>query len=178
MGDEIEAKFLLREDGNDYAKESFFEIYHSISSMVTDVLNRGEKIRQGYLNLGIGYKMARDIFSIGVDFPISEARLRNKGKDYFFTLKGNGEEKRFEIEKRIKKENFKQYWPLTLGKRVEKKRLTLPYRGFEVEFDVYTDRKLSVCEVEVASLDDLARVPVFGLDITKDSRYKNKNLGI
>lgn len=50
----------------------------------------------------------------------SEIRIRKYGDKYFQTIKSPGNQVREETEIEITKQQFKQRWPLTEGKRIEK----------------------------------------------------------
>jgi len=77
---------------------------------------------------------------------------------------------------------FAALWPLTDGRRIEKRRYRIPAGdGLTLELDVYHGRLegLLTAEVEFGSVDDAAAfVPPdwLGRDVTDDPRYKNKRL--
>lgn len=90
-----------------------------------------------------------------------------------------------EFEKSITQCEFWELWPLTEGRRVEKRRYICPLVGaYALEdnaaVDVFSGRHegLVVVEVEVASKGDLEKLRTsppdwFGLDVTDDPRYSN-----
>lgn len=128
----------------------------------------GEAIRQGYTS----------ITKEGV-----EVRVRQRGQQYFQTIKGDGELIRSEVEFPLEREQFDVLWPRTEGRRVEKTRYAVPYDGATIEVDVYHGalQGLVVAEVEFSSLQDAEQfVPPawFGREVTSDKRYKNKNLAV
>ena len=177
MGDEIEKKFLLREDGVDYATynlEYFFS--RSMDQLKKDVLALGKPIGQGYMPLSDGQELS-DLLGMDVDFIPSEARLRDKAGKLYFTLKGEGGLIRDELETEVNQTYFDKFWPRTEGRRVEKVRLDLPYREHILEVDVYTDRDLIVGEIEAPSIEIAHSIEPLGRNATEDSNYKNKNLG-
>lgn len=155
--------------------EALKRLYTSLEILTADVITNGTRIRQGYLPLEIGVNLAQELHC-EADFAISEARLRDRGGQLTFTIKGEGGTSRGEIETEIDDKTFKEFWHHTRGKRVEKIRLQKSVGGRILEIDVYTDRKLVVAEMEVDSMDDLQRLEPFGEDISEDRRYKNKNL--
>ncbi|MFH1840321.1 MAG: hypothetical protein ABH849_04180 [Nanoarchaeota archaeon] len=175
MGNEIERKFLIEENGVDYTTSEFGLFYESIEQLRRDVLDKGDPIRQGYLPLTDGQKLS-DLLGIRIDFNPSEARLRDKNGRLYFTLKGKGGLSRNELEVEVNQDHFSQFWPKTEGRRVEKVRLDLPYQDYTLEVDVYTDRDLIVAEVEVPSVEEAHSLKPLGLDITEDPKYKNKSL--
>jgi len=167
MAKEIEKKYLLQ--GKVRGKVLY------ISGLPEINLNRGTKIRQGYLPVDMVQKIAC-ILNLPEGFKPGELRVRDKGGKYFLTVKGIGGIERDEYEKQIDKKLFETLWPKTEGKRIEKVRLTFDYGGYEVELDFFTDRKLILGEVEVKSLKEAKKVHLPGKDVTEDQTYKNKNL--
>jgi CYTH domain-containing protein len=119
---------------------------------------------------------------IALDPNGSEVRVRNKGDKYFLTAKSGGQLERTEAEIEISKGEFERLWPLTDGRRVEKKRHTVQIENkLLIEVDQYHGalEGLLTAEVEFPTLDACRNfvVPVwFGEEVTSDPRYKNKNL--
>lgn len=175
MPKEIELKFLIRNGADVYPTEELLKLYPSVGHLKADVINRGMNIHQGYLPLNIGNGVA-SILNWNIDFSPVEARLRSRAEKYFFTLKGEGNLLRDEMESEIDKNVFYKFWPDTSGKRIEKHRLVRPHEGLNIEFDVYRNRDLIVAEIEFPDLDSVKRVKPLGKDVTNDTRYKNRNL--
>tara|TARA_Y100000310_G_scaffold190615_1_gene190618 strand:+ start:22298 stop:22831 length:534 start_codon:yes stop_codon:yes gene_type:complete len=175
MVKEIEKKYLLFKDDTDYTSTHFLGLYSSIDELVEDVNANGKPIKQGYLPIEVGQVLAGYV-GLNVDFEAAEARLRDKGGELYFTLKGKGGLVRNEAECMLEPEVFGDYWGKTEGNRVEKIRLKIPYQGDPLEIDVYTDRRLIVAEIEVDSVMRAERINPIGRDITEDKSYKNKNL--
>jgi len=175
MADEIEKKYLIREEAEEYITDAFKLKFYSVDYLAREILKEGEKIRQGYLDLNKGSDLAK-MLNIELDFEIMEARLRDKAGKFFFTLKGDGSLSRSELEKEIDSGLFNEFWPETGGKRLEKCRLKRPYQEYEAEFDLYLDRNLIIAEVEVPSIEDAQKLLPLGKDVTDDKGYKNKNL--
>lgn len=172
---EIEKKFLVREGGTTYASSLLEKLYPTFQELVNDIKQNGKIIRQGYLPIEKGILLAK-FLELNLDFEISEARLRDKNGELFFTIKGDGTIQRDELETSVSREIFDFYWPETAGKRVEKIRLEKPYVNHILEIDFYLDRELVVAEVEVGSQKEAELFPPLGKDITSDKSYKNKNL--
>lgn len=175
MSEEIEVKWLVKENGINFATDNLSLIYLSLSDLERDILDNGIFIKQGYLPIDLGLILAREL-EMNCDFLLNEARLRNKGGKFYFTLKGKGGLSRQELETEIKKDTFEHYWEATISKRIEKKRMEKHYLGFTTEIDVYTNRDLIVGEIEVPSAEIAHSLIPFGKDITKDLIYKNVNL--
>lgn len=146
-----------------------------MDSLKSDVLLNGKKIRQGYLDLNEGKKLAND-FGILISFEPCEVRLRDKEGKRVLTVKGAGGLERGEVEAIISKELFEEYWPKTKGKRVVKVRLEIPEGKYKIEVDVYTDRDLIVAEVEFPNISDSNSFVQIGKDVTEELQFKNKNL--
>jgi CYTH domain-containing protein len=144
---EIEKKFLL--------------------SALPDGVHDATKISQGYVRNGD-----------------PEVRLRMKGNKYFITLKKGEGFIRSEKELEIKKSLFDLLWEATQDARIEKTRYTLIAQdGLTWEIDEYSGnlKGLITAEVELPNENAKFDIPtevqiVILADITKDKRYKNKNL--
>lgn len=126
--------------------------------------SRVQKIYQGYL----------------CDQP--EIRIRRKGDQYFLTQKGEGLLKRTEVETLISSLTYEILVQLVTSNLLEKDRYHIPLEnGMTAELDIYHGQYqgLMVVETEFSSEEESACfVPPewFGLEITYDKRYKNKNL--
>jgi len=114
----------------------------------------------------------------------TEVRLRQKGDQYFQTVKIGSGQIRDEFEVDINKSQFDMLWQATEGKRVEKVRYFIPFENHIIELDVYQgilDGFYSA-EIEMDSqLDsiDISRLPDWiGADITTDKRFKNQSLAV
>jgi len=171
---EIEKKFLIREDGQDFVTAAFYRSFGSIKKLHQTTLEHGISIRQGYLPKGDSIVASLDI---PVSFLADEVRLRQAGDLYFVTAKSRGGLERIEFETEVSKSEFEELWPLTEGKRVRKMRWNSVLWNLTYEFDIYTDeRDLLVCEVELPNIKSIEKVEPIGKDVTKDEKYKNKNL--
>lgn len=112
-------------------------------------------------------------------------RVRKKAErgttKYFRTVKlGKGVE-RIEIEETIPRSLFAGLWALTEGKRVRKRRYAVEDAGFVWEIDVFTDRELVLCEVELTSPDEQPELPGWLApyvvrEVTDEPEYVNANL--
>ena len=111
-----------------------------------------------------------------------EVRLRRYGDEMFLTVKSTGNEARVEEEIEIEARRFDALWPLTGGRRLQKRRYAIPAGdGLTIELDVYHGSLsgLRVAEVEfdsAAAADAFAPPAWFGRELTDDPRYKNKRL--
>jgi adenylate cyclase len=111
-----------------------------------------------------------------------EVRVRRYGDLAFLTIKSAGGESRIEEEIEIDQRRFDALWPLTEGRRIEKRRYRLPGgEGLTIELDVYRGRLegLITAEVEFGSLADAAAFTPpdwLGRELTDEPRYKNKRL--
>jgi len=111
-----------------------------------------------------------------------EVRLRRYGDESFLTIKSSGGESRVEEEIEIDHRRFGSLWPLTEGRRIEKRRYRIPAGdGLTLELDVYHGRLDGLLTAEV-EFDSVAAASAFvppdwlGRDVTDDPRYKNKKL--
>jgi len=80
---------------------------------------------------------------------LNEVRVRKKGNRYFQTIKKGTGKVRFETEIEITKNQFDLLWPLTQGKRIEKKRYKMPYMGKVLEIDIFLGKLDGLIIVEV-----------------------------
>jgi len=90
---------------------------------------------------------------------------------------------RQEAEFMMSPQSFQRLWPLTQGRRLQKVRYDIEHADLVWEVDVYQKKMagLKVVEIEFASEEEAAAfvVPVwFGREVTRDERYKNKNLAL
>jgi adenylate cyclase len=111
-----------------------------------------------------------------------EVRLRRYGEQMFLTIKSSGDRARVEEEIEIDAGKFGALWPLTEGRRVDKRRYVIPDRGdLRIELDVYHDRLAGLLTAEVeftsSSASDAFEPPAWlGREVTDDPRFKNKRL--
>ena len=173
---EIEVKYLISENGKNYAHQAFWDMFHSIYSFKKSAIKSGISVKQGYFNEEEGNKLSDILFATELDFVPNEFRIRNKGNTYYFTIKEEGNLVRKELEMKISKKTFNKYWPRTSGKRIIKKRLQMPYQNYIVEIDAYLYRDLIVAEIEVPTIERANNLSPLGKNITNDMAYKNKNL--
>ena len=126
-----------------------------------------EYIRQGYL---------------AVDGD-EEVRIRQKGARFFKTIKKGTGLQRIENEIQVTKGQFDVLWPLTEGRRIEKRRYYVPYNSQQIEVDVFGGALANfvIAEVEFTSIvesEDFVPPAWFGTEVTNDERYMNKNLAL
>lgn len=127
-----------------------------------------EKIMQGYL---------------AIDNDELEVRFRKKGDKYFQTIKQGNGLNREEIEIQLTKEQFVNFWPLTEGRRIIKRRYEIPYQEYTVELDIYEDRfnGMVACEVEFGSeVEAYSFEPPdwFGSEVTEEYSLQNNRLAM
>jgi len=179
MSVEIEEKFLIYENSKEFASKAFFDNFCTIDNLIYEAVEFGENIEQGYLDLKYSNEIINHL-GIELKFKPCELRVRkiekNDSSEYFITFKSDGSITRNEKELPISNFDYDSYFALTKGKRVLKHRLTKKINGLNYEFDVYTDRDLIVCEVEVTEKKELEKIIPMGLDISAKKEYKNKNL--
>jgi adenylate cyclase len=112
----------------------------------------------------------------------TEVRIRRRDASATLTVKGAGGRSRVEEELDIEAERFERLWPLTEGRRIEKRRYEIPAGdGLTIELDVYAGALdgLVVAEIEFASeeaADAFSGPTWLGSEVTDDRRYKNQRL--
>ncbi|HKH41052.1 MAG TPA: CYTH domain-containing protein [Solirubrobacterales bacterium] len=124
-----------------------------------------DEIEQGYLAIGAE----------------GEVRLRRKGENLLLTAKRGSGLTRDEAEVELDRDAFERLWPLTVGRRLHKRRHLLPRGDLKVEVDVYEGELegLVVAEVEFAGEDEARRFEPpewIGAEVTGDDRYLNETL--
>ncbi len=111
----------------------------------------------------------------------SELRVRRKGDATVLTVKRGSGLDRGEDEVPISTKAFDALWPLTEGRRIEKRRYEIPYAGLTIELDEFGGELdgLLVAEVEFDSTEASERFePPIWLEreVTEDSAYSNRAL--
>jgi len=111
----------------------------------------------------------------------TEVRIRRRDGAATLTVKGRGGRSRVEEELEIGGERFERLWPLTAGRRIEKRRYEIPEDGATIELDVYEGdlAGLVVAEIEFGSEEDadaFSGPDWLGREVTDDARYKNQSL--
>jgi CYTH domain-containing protein len=125
------------------------------------------EIRQGYL---------------AVDPDGTEVRVRSRDEAFVLTVKQGAGRTRAEVELDLEGETFDRLWPLTEGRRVQKRRYVITAgEGITIEVDVYSEALtgLVVAEVEFPDEDRAEAFDPpswFGPEVTGDRRFKNQTL--
>lgn len=126
---------------------------------------KGDLIKQGY-----------------IDFD-PEIRTRSISKKYFLTVKSDGALVRNEWEVEIPLWVFNTLWEKTKGKRIEKIRHIIPYKGWRIELDIYKKNYDGLIILECEFSDEIEalsfQLPSWAntaIEITNDPQYKNKSL--
>lgn len=124
---------------------------------------KSSNIEQGYINYN----------------PV--IRIRKKDNEYFITQKSKGNLMREENEIKIDKEIYKILSSLVKNNVVKKVRYEIPLSKHLAELDIYQENLKNLCIVEVEfkskkESEDFIIPDWFGLEVTKNSKYKNDNL--
>jgi CYTH domain-containing protein len=132
---------------------------------VPEGVSSGRKIIQGYLWFD------------------PEVRLRKIGGEHKLTIKPEGTLTREESEHDIPEELFRLLWPLVGSNIVRKTRHLLDYNDLVLEIDVYSGKHEGLitleCEFETVEEAERFELPDWigpAVDVTYDSRYRNKEL--
>jgi CYTH domain-containing protein len=129
-----------------------------------------QSIEQGYL-------------VIPTDRQMPEVRIRRSANRSVLTFKLGRSDARLEVEIPLSPASARRLWPLTRGKRLEKTRYKIPYKGLTIEVDVFRGnaRGLTVAEVEFASARALRafRPPDWmSKEISGRRRYSNVRIAV
>ena len=137
----------------------FFDAMRRTASEISRRATRGMEIERKYL-LSRLPEVVEDADVVDIDqgwlpgIRLAE-RLRRvqSGADErcFRTVKAGSGVSRIEIEEETTSEVFATLWPLTAGRRVRKRRYSLPDGDHTWEIDEFTDRALVLAEVELPS---------------------------
>ena len=106
------------------------------------------------------------------------------GTRYYRTIKMGSGVQRIEIEEEATEEFFQAVWPLTLGRRVRKRRYLVDHDGLLWEIDEFLDRpSLWLAELELAHADDKVEIPAWlrpfvEREVTDDPSYTNRALAL
>ncbi len=151
MVPEIERKYLLR------------ALPHL--PRVSDVL----EIDQGYLP---GEKLME---------RLRRQRHRDGAVRYFRTIKLGSGVSRMELEEETDPATFEHLWLLTEGRRLTKRRYLVPEEGDTWEIDEFTDRELTLAELEFEDPGHRVVIPkwlapVLVRDVTDEREYTNRSL--
>jgi len=139
-----------------------------LPSPPSDIVNRGgSSISQGYI----------------VITEDAEVRIRKKRDAFFLTVKRGRGEVRLETEIRLSDDQFRELWPMTEGRRIEKTRYEEHRADRMIEIDIYHGELSGLLTAEVEFPDRAASAafqppPWFGTEVTEDERYKNKHLAL
>jgi CYTH domain-containing protein len=128
-------------------------------------------IEQGYLTVA------------GKDHDAAEIRVRRVNHRNVLTIKRGRGEARLEREIPLSPVHARSLWPLTKGRRVKKVRYRIPYRGLNIELDLYRGnaRGLAVAEVEFASPKASRQFKPpqwFGKEVTGHKGFTNSQLAL
>jgi CHAD domain-containing protein/CYTH domain-containing protein len=118
----------------------------------------------------------------GVRFRERIRRVRARGGErYYRALKQGTGLRRLEAEEETSREIFETLWPLTAGRRIDKRRTRLEDGGVPWLIDQFTDRDLVLAEVELPAGAQEAAMPDWLAahvvrEVTGDPEYLNENL--
>jgi CHAD domain-containing protein/CYTH domain-containing protein len=109
-------------------------------------------------------------------------RLRWNGSEAWFrTVKSGGGLERLELEEATTPEVFQGLWPLTEGRRLQKRRYCVPAGGLVWEIDEFLGRDLVLAEVELPAAHVTVELPTWlhpyvVREVTGEAAYENRNL--
>ena len=159
------ARRLAHRSGSDVEIERKF-LLRALPEQVARVAPK--EIDQGYLP---GERLVERVRRVRVDGT----------ERYFRTVKLGAGVRRTEVEEATTRELFDALWPLTAGRRVQKRRYVVPDGALEWEIDDFADRDLVLAEVELPSADAGVEVPAWLAplvvrDVTDEAEFVNARL--
>lgn len=124
-------------------------------------------LRQGYLASGAG----------------GEVRLRDAGGALTLTVKSGSGLVREEREIELTAPQFEALWPLTAGRRIEKRRVVIAEGELRFEVDIFEGALagFALAEVEFTTAEQARAFEPpawFGVEVTEDARYTNAALAL
>lgn len=118
------------------------------------VVTQWQWMRQGYLAMDAA----------------NEVRVRESGDGYQLTVKHGEGISREEVDIPLTQAQFAALWPLAVGRQLEKRRLSLPAKGYDVYIDEYlVPFRFWLAEVEFVSqgaAEAFKPLPYFGPEVT------------
>jgi CHAD domain-containing protein/CYTH domain-containing protein len=127
-----------------------------------------EEIEQGYIP------------GVGIAERLRRSRSGGESRCYR-TIKAGRGIARLEVEEEVEGSLFRKLWPATSGRRVRKRRYSVPDDLLTWEIDRFRDRDLVLAEVELPSEDAEVRLPEWLApwvvrEVTGEDEYVNLNL--
>lgn len=113
----------------------------------------------------------------------NELRVRDKGGRFLMTRKSGHGLIREEVEEEVSQAVFDLVWPLTQGRRVEKRRHHVRQGELQLEVDQYFGALDGFWSLEV-EFDSAEQAHAFqppdfvGLEVTQDKRFNNAQLAL
>jgi adenylate cyclase len=127
---------------------------------------RSEQLEQGYL---------------AIEGDDVEVRVRRRGRAEYLTVKQGIGLTRTEAEIELTDEQFAALWPLSVARRISKRRHYVTAGGADIEVDVYSGGLTGLVIAEAEFADEEAAKSFEPLDwfdeeVTGEPGYANKNL--
>lgn len=113
-----------------------------------------------------------------------EIRIRKSNDDYILTVKGDGDLERDENNIKMTEKGYLNLKRIVISNIIEKDRFLIPLENnLTAEFDIYKNKLagLKIVEVEFTSIEvanSFVKPYWFKEEVTRDKRYKNKNLSL
>jgi CYTH domain-containing protein len=177
---------LVHRDWSGEALEPLFAGIDAIAESLDARASSGVEIERKYLLRGMPPQMPPAVVKEIVQGYLPGTRLVERvrrvrvdeSERYFRTVKSGVGLVRTELEEECSREVFDALWPLTEGRRVEKRRHVVAEGTLRWEIDEFTDRALVLAEIELPSADLTAELPAWLLsmverDVTGERAYVN-----
>ncbi|MGQ0649106.1 MAG: CHAD domain-containing protein [Gemmatimonadaceae bacterium] len=171
------------------AASAFFEKLERLASALEEQTLGDVEIERKYLLFALPERMPEgEVQSLDQGYLPGQRlvervrRVRSvKGERHFRTVKSGEGVSRLELEEETSREVFDAMWPLTLGRRVTKRRHKVSDGSLRWEIDEFTDRDLVLAEVELRHEDQPVVIPewmsaVLVREVTGEPEYVNANL--
>lgn len=167
----------------------FFAALEAVGEALASEGSAGLEIERKYLLSGLpttlegqSYREIDQGYLPGKKLQERVRRVREKGARWHErTVKVGRGIRRLELQEEADADTFEALWPLTVGRRVTKRRYRVADGGLTWEVDAFTDRDLVLAEVELPSEDARPELPEWLApyvvrEVTGDPEYLNVNL--
>jgi CYTH domain-containing protein len=169
--------------------ERFFQQVDAVADIVSDLAQANQEVERKFLLTGLPpLDGAEDPVEIEQGYLPGERlieRLRRiespDAVELVRTVKEGSGLTRLEVEEPVTRGVFDQFWPLTAGRRLRKRRYRVPQGDLVWEIDQFLDRDLVLAEVELpgprsdVSIPEWLR-PHILREVTEDPAYTNAHL--
>jgi CYTH domain-containing protein len=169
--------------------EPFFRQVDTLADAIAGLVDYGQEVERKFLLTGLPpLERVQGAVEIEQGYLPGERlieRVRcirsDEGVELVRTVKEGSGLMRLEIEEAVTPDEFAQFWPLTEGRRLRKRRYRIADGNLTWEIDEFLDRDLVLAEVELPGPMIDVQIPEWlrphvDREVTEDSAYTNLRL--